>query len=140
MNGSLNFASLRALVKEIQRFGYPCHWCGRVTAFADSEGFHICSRDVSEQVKIGYDAMKVKYPSAGKVERNPNFFKKQTARRIARAKRLTLDELRLLVKRACFYEKGYAQAILDGKKLKAFAEHEIESLGHSAEQYIDDCR
>ena len=82
--------------------------------------------------------MKAKYPHAGTDERNPEFFKKQTERYVSRAKRLTQGELHLLVQRGCVYEKGYAQDILSGKRFDEFDEKDLEWLGHSAEQYIDD--
>jgi hypothetical protein len=104
----------------------------------DAEDFHVCKKHQLEYIEIGYDAMKAKYPLAGEDARNPTFFKKRDEHYIARGRRLTHDELRLLVQRACHYEKGYAQEILDGKPLEAFDERQIWLLGHAAEQYIDD--
>lgn len=126
--------------KQSGRSGYPCHWCGTVTTLFDAEDFHVCRKHQLEYIEIGYDAMKVKYPLAGEDQRNPEFFKKQTERYIARAKRLTKDELHLLVQRGCKYEQEYAQAMLDGKTLDELDEKEIEWLGRSAEQYVDDWR
>ena len=118
--------------------GYPCHWCGKVTTLLDAEDFHVCEEHQRERITTDYDVMKAKYPHAGEDERNPEFFRKRTERYIARAKRLTEKELRLLVQRGCKYEQEYAQAALDGKKLDGFDEKELEWLGQSAEQYIDD--
>ena len=120
--------------------GYPCHWCGKVTTLLDAEDFHVCEEHQHERITTDCDAMKAKYPLAGEDERNPQFFKKQTERYIARARRLTNNELRLLVQRGCKYEQEYAQTALDGKKLDEFDEKELEWLGHSAEQYVDDWR
>jgi len=118
--------------------GYPCHWCGEVTTLLDAEDFHVCKKHQLEYIEIGYDAMQAKYPLAGEDARNPTFFEKRDEHYITRGRRLTLDELRLLVQRACHYEKIAAQEILDGKALEEFDERQIWSLGHAAEQYIDD--
>ena len=113
---------------------YPCHWCGILTTLLDAENFHVCKKCQEEYIEIGYKSMDEKYPLAGKDERNPLFFKEETERHIARAKRLTKEELLLVIERGCVYEKEYAQAILDGKTL---TENEMEWLGQSVEQYID---
>ena len=113
---------------------YPCHWCGILTTLRNAEDFSACQKCQGEYIEIGYKGMEEKYPLAGKDERNSLFFKEETERHIARAKRLTKEELLLVIERGCVYEKGYAQAILDGKTP---TENEMEWLGQSAEQYID---
>jgi|SRR3989344_2844536 len=113
---------------------YPCHWCGILTTLLDAEDFFVCERCQNEYMASTHEAMKEKYPLAGTDERNSLFFKEQTGRHIARAKRLTNEELHLLIQRGCVYEKGYAQDILDGKTLD---ERAMEWLGMSAEQYVD---
>ncbi len=117
--------------------GYPCHWCGVVTQLRDAEDFSACRACQKDYINLGYQGMRDKYPLTGKDERNPRFFKEESERHVARAHHLTPDELRLLIERGCVYEKGFAQAILDGKTLDKFEPWEIEWLGSSAEQYID---
>lgn len=117
--------------------GYPCHWCGVVTKMRNAEDFSACRKCQQDYIALGYQGMRDKYPLTGKDERNPRFFKEETERHLARAKSLTPDELRLLIERGCVYEREFAQAILNGKKLDEFEPWEIEWLGSSAEQYVD---
>ena len=53
---------------------YPCHWCGQLTTLFDAEDFHVCRSCQNEEVQLGYDRMKVKYPNAGTDARNPGYF------------------------------------------------------------------
>ncbi len=123
--------------KESGGSDYPCHYCGVLTTLLDAEDIHVCDDHQREYANLGYDAMKQKYPLAGKDERNPEFFKARTQYYLERARRLTKNELKLLIKRGCMYEQEYAQAILDGKTLE---EQQMEWLGRSAKQYIDNWR
>ncbi len=117
--------------------GYPCYWCGVVTKLRDAEDYSTCRACQEEEITLGYQGMKDKYPLAGKGERNSRFFKERSERHLARAYRLTPDELRLLIERGGLHEKECAQAILDGKKIDEFEPWHIELMGSSAEQYID---
>jgi hypothetical protein len=121
-----------------RRYAYPCHYCGKLTVLLDAEDFHVCKKHQIEYIAIGHKAMKEKFPLAGEKARNPGYFEKETARYLARARRLTKEELHLLVERSCHDEQQYAQAILDGKSLELFAENELWLLGCAAEQYIDE--
>jgi hypothetical protein len=113
---------------------YPCHWCGILTTLLDAEDFHVCQQCQKEYIAVGYSAMKEKYPLTGKDERNSLFFEEETKRNIARAKRLTKEELLLIVERGAAWAQENAQAVLDGKTLD---DNELDHLGHSAEQYVD---
>ncbi|OGG80554.1 hypothetical protein A3A39_01550 [Candidatus Kaiserbacteria bacterium RIFCSPLOWO2_01_FULL_54_13] len=115
--------------------GYPCHWCGILTTLLDAEDFHVCEKHQQEYIEIGYGAMKEKYPLAGTDERNPTFFKERADCHVARAKRLTKEELLLIIERGAGFDRNHAQMALDGKTL---SENELDFLGQSAEQYIDD--
>ncbi len=114
---------------------YPCHWCGILTTLLDAEDFHVCQQCQQEYIAIDYDAMRKKYPLAGTDERNSLFFKEKTKRYVARAKRVTKKELLLIVERGAGWDRDHAQMALDGKTL---GENELDFLGHSAEQYVDD--
>lgn len=113
---------------------YPCHWCGTLTTLLDAEDFHVCQRCQEEYIATDYDAMKRKYPLVGTDERNPMFFTKQTKRHVARARRLTNKELLLILERGAGLDRDHAQMLLDGKTL---SENELDFLGGSAEQYVD---
>jgi|GEM_PF-2456715 len=115
--------------------GYPCYWCGVVTTLFDAERFHVCAPCQEECIARDHSTMKAKYPLAGKDERNTLFFEEERQRHIARAKRLTKEELQLIIERGAAYDKDSAQMAVDGKTMN---EDELDFLGHSAEQYIDE--
>lgn len=120
--------------KEELRRPRPCHWCGAVTTLLDAEDFHICQEHQIEYIELGHAAMKAKFPLAGKNDRNPQFFTAQAEACRERAKRLTKRELRLIRKRGAGYEQDAVKAFREG----TISDDDLEFLGSSAEQYIDD--
>ena len=54
----------------------PCFWCGVLTTFRDAEDFRVCPSCQTEEISVGYSAMKSKYPLAGTDARNPTFFQR----------------------------------------------------------------
>jgi hypothetical protein len=127
--------------KAIQLFGfkeggteYPCHYCGALTTLLDPETFHVCADHQREYGKVGFHEMQKKYPLAGKEDRNPEFFKAQREQSVARAQKLTPDELRIIVERGYYYQKKHAQALLDGNTL---TENELDVLGHNVDEFLD---
>ncbi len=120
--------------KESTRRPYPCHWCGTVTPLLDAEDFHVCEEHQIEYARLGYAPMKAKFPLAGKNERNPQFFTAQAQAYRERAQRLTKRELRLIHKRGAGYDKDAVEDFRKG----TISDEDLEFLGSSAEQYIDD--
>jgi hypothetical protein len=115
---------------------YPCHWCGIPTDLRNAEDFHVCDAHQREEGEIGYDAMKAKYPLAGKENRNPEFFQTRREHYANRAARITHEEARLLIERGKLYAHvgNISNKILRGESLEDW---EIQHIGYQADCLLD---
>ena len=114
----------------------PCGWCGGLTVLINAEHFYECHECQIDYVVSGYDEMKAKYPLAGKDERNPEMYAAEKARYLARAERVTPEELLLLEERGY----GLAKDLVNEFRAGTMDEKSKELLGQELEQRIDHWR